>query len=109
MKIGDLSTDAVAHRQEGAYGCLQKRLISNELFDPAAEDITAGFADDETEVLQEPTDLVLEIAPDLDQQGPTVQRRPELLTRKLLDLDLLVPAALHDPRQAHGIAIGRSC
>ncbi len=38
MKIGDLSTDALAHRQEGAYGLLQKGLLSNELFHSAIDD-----------------------------------------------------------------------
>ena len=52
MKIRDLSTDALAHRKERVYGLLQKGLIRNEFFHPAAEDITAGLADAQAEVLQ---------------------------------------------------------
>ncbi len=103
MKIGDLSTDALAHRQEGAYGLLQKGLLSNELFHSAAEDVALRLADAQAQVLQEATDLVLEIALDFDQLGPAVQDRPDLMTREPLDLDLLVPTALHDPRDPGGI------
>ncbi len=52
MKIGDLSTDALAHRQEGAYRLLQKGLIGNQLFHPMADDSTAGLADAQAQVLR---------------------------------------------------------
>ena len=103
MKIGDLSTDALAHCQEGAYGLSQKGRLGNELFHPVAEDVATRFADAQAQVLQQATDLVLEIALDLDQLGPTVQDRPDLMTREPLDLNFLVPTALHDPGQADGI------
>ncbi len=45
-----------------------------QLFDPATEGIAAHFADDQTEVLQQATDLVLEITLDLDQLGPATRR-----------------------------------
>ncbi len=80
MKIGDLSTDAFTYRQQRAHGFLQKRLISNELIHPAAEDIAAALADAQAQVLQQAADLVLEVALDLHQQGPTVQRRSDLMT-----------------------------
>ena len=49
---GDLSTDALAHRQERAYGLLQTGLINNEFFRPAAEDMTAGLADAQAQIFQ---------------------------------------------------------
>ncbi len=67
------------------------------------EDVAARLADDEAEVLEQATDLVLEIALDLDQQGPAVQDSSDLMARDALDLDLLVPTTLHDPSQARGI------
>ncbi len=84
-------------------------MAAKQLLDPAAEDSAARLADDQTEVFEQATDPVLEIALDLDQLGAAAQDRPDLMTRHALDLDLLVPTALHDPGQARGIAIGRSC
>ena len=53
FETGDLSPHHLAHRQKGSNGLLQQELLTNELFDPAAEDVAAGFADDQTEVLQQ--------------------------------------------------------
>ncbi len=78
-------------------------MSAQQLLDPAGEDSAARLADDQAEVLEQAADLVLEIALDLDQLSPAVQDRPELMTRHTLDLDLLVPTALHDPGQARGI------
>jgi hypothetical protein len=78
-------------------------MLVNQLFGPAAKDITTRFANDKTVVLQQATDLVLKIALDLDQLGPAIQYSPDLMTRQALDLDFLVPTALHDPGQSHGI------
>jgi hypothetical protein len=103
VKIGDPSTDALAHRQEGAYGLLQKGLIGDELFHAAAEDITASLADTKAQVLQQTADFILEIALDLHQLGAAVQDSSDLMAGHALDLDLLIPAALHDPGQPDGI------
>ncbi len=94
---GDLSAHDLAHGKEGANRLLQQGMLGDQLFGPVAEDVAAHFADDQTEVLQQATDLVLEIAFDLDQLGAAVQERPDLMTRYALDPDLLVPTALHDP------------
>ncbi len=103
MESGDLSADLLADLEQGSNGLRQKTLPANQLFGPATEDIAARLADDETVVLEQATDLVLEITLDLDQLSPAVQDRPDLMTREPLDLDFLVPTALHDPGQAHGI------
>ena len=94
MNIGNLSTDALAHRQERAYGLLQKGLVNNELFHPAAEDVTAGFADAQAQVLQQAADFVLEIALDLDQLSAAVENRSDLMTGHALDLDLFIHSVI---------------
>ncbi len=103
MESGDLSADLLADRHKGSNGLPQKTMPAEQLLDPAAEDSAARLADDQTEVLEQATDLVLEITLDLDQLGPAAQDRPDLVTREALDLDFLVPTTLHDPGQAHGI------
>src|SRR5262245_66614312 len=67
------------------------------------ECLTSRHADQQTEVLQEPTDLVLEIALHLDQEGATLQKRTHRMTIQTPDANLLVPTALHDPRNTKGI------
>jgi hypothetical protein len=47
-------------------------MSSNQLFCPTMEDPAARFANDQAEVLEQATDLVLEIALDLDQLSPAV-------------------------------------
>ncbi len=56
---------------------------SDKLFDPVAEDVATGLANAQAEVLQQATNLVLEIALDLDQLGAGVQDRPDLMTRHM--------------------------
>jgi hypothetical protein len=81
----------------------QKTVRAKQLFGPAVEEMAARFANDKTVVLEQATDLVLKITLDLDQLGPAVQDRPDLMTHHALDLDLLVPTTLHDPGQTHGV------
>ena len=103
MQRGDLAPDFFADIQKGANGVAQETMPAKQVFDPAREYAALRLADDETEVLQQAPDLVLEIALDLHQLGPAVQHRPNLMTRHALDPNLPVPTGLHDPRQADGV------
>src|SRR5437660_7452492 len=67
------------------------------------KDIELGTADHETDVLEQATDLVLEITLDLDQQGPARQQRPNRMAIEVLDAHLLEPAGLHDAGDAGSI------
>ena len=74
-----------------------------QFFGPSTKDIAARFANDKTVVLEQTTDLVFEIALNLNQLGATVENCADRMTRQALDLNLLVSTALHDPRQAHRV------
>ena len=68
-----------------------------------AKTLKLGGADDETEVLKQATDLVLEITLDLDQQRPARQQPLDRMAVEILDAHLLEPAGLHDASYAGGI------
>src|SRR6516162_6490121 len=84
--------------------CLEQRpdhgnqlgAILDQFLGPHGKDIEFGTADHETDVLEQATDLVLEIALDLDQQRPARQQRPNRVAIEVLDAHLLKPAGLHD-------------
>src|SRR5262245_773570 len=58
---------------------------------------------DEPEVLQKPADLVLEIPLDLNEQRSADEKSLDSVTVESFDAHLLVPATLHDTRDAHSI------
>ena len=62
-----------------------------------------GTADDETEVLEEAADLVLEVTLDLDQQRPAHQKRLDQVAVDILNAHLLEPAGLHNAGDAGSI------
>src|SRR5436190_633167 len=84
--------------------CLEQRpnhshqlgTILDQFLGSHGKDIELGTADHETDVLEQATDLVLEITLDLDQQGPARQQRPNRMAIEVLDAHLLEPAGLHD-------------
>src|SRR5258705_3461842 len=88
--------------------CLEQRpdhgnqlgAILDQFLRPHRKDIELGTADHETDVLEQATDLVLEIALDLDQQRPARQQRPNRVAIEALDAHLLKPAGLHDAGDA---------
>src|SRR2546423_14012684 len=88
--------------------CLEQRpdhgnqlgAILDQFLRPHRKDIELGAADHETDVLEQATDLVLEIALDLDQQRPARQQRPNRVAIEALDAHLLNPASLHDAGDA---------
>src|SRR5256885_12256207 len=88
--------------------CLEQRpdhgnqlgAILDQFLGPHRKDIELGTADHETDVLEQATDLVLEIALDLDQQRPARQQRPNRVAIEALDAHLLKPAGLHDAGDA---------
>jgi hypothetical protein len=67
------------------------------------ERLTSRRADDQTEVLQQAMDLILEIALHLDQEGTALQKSTRCMTIESFDANLLVLTALHDPCNAEGI------
>jgi len=71
--------------RKGSDGLPQKTIPAKQLFDPATEDVISRFADDQNQVLEQTTDLVLKITLDLDQLVPAVQHRPDLVTRHALE------------------------
>ena len=81
LGAGDRYADLRADLQKGSNRLPQKTLPATQLFGPAPEDIAARLADDETVVLGQATDLVLEITLGLDQLGPAVQDGADLMTR----------------------------
>src|SRR5215471_7225018 len=78
----------------------QLRTIRDQFLGSHGKDIEFGTADHETDVLEQATDLVLEIALDLDQQRPARQQRPNRVAIEVLDAHLLKPAGLHDAGNA---------
>ena len=55
------------------------------------------------EILEEPTDLVLYIALDFDDQSSADKKGFDRVTVEIFDPDLLVPSTLHDACYARGI------
>ncbi len=66
IEAGALSAHDLAHAKEGTYRLLQQAMLTNEFLGPAAEEVATGFANDQAMVLEQATDLVLEIALDLN-------------------------------------------
>src|SRR6476659_5118922 len=55
-----------------------------------------GTADHQAEVFEKAANMVLEIAPDLDQQRPAGQQCSDRVAVDILDVHLLEPTRLHD-------------
>ena len=74
VEIFDLLLNGLACLEQRPDRSHQLGTIFDQPLGAHGEDIELGAADDETEVLKQATDLVLEIALDLDQQRPARQR-----------------------------------
>jgi Major Facilitator Superfamily len=96
VEIFDLLLNCLARFEQRPDCSHQFGTIFDQPLGPHGEDIELGAADDETEVLKQTTDLVLEITLDLDQQRPARQQRPDRVAVEILNADLLEPARLHD-------------
>ena len=66
IEIADLLLDGLACREQRSDRSDQFGTILNQLLGSRGEDVELGTPDDETEVLEQATDLVLEITLDLD-------------------------------------------
>lgn len=53
--------------------------------------------------LEEPADLILNIPLDLDKQSSADKQGFDRMTVEIFDADFLVPSALHDACDAHGV------
>ena len=73
VKLADLLLDGSARFEQRSDRSYQLRAPLDQLLGSHGEDIELGTADDETEVLEKATDMVLKIALDLDQQRPAGQ------------------------------------
>ena len=69
----------------------------------AAKHVHLCSANNKPEVLEKPTDLVLKISLDLDEQGSADEKGLDRVAVEVFDAHLLVPSALHDPGDAHGV------
>src|ERR1700680_1398836 len=95
VEIADLLLDGLARDKQWADRGNQLGTVLDQFLGSHGKDIELGTADDETEVLEKATDLVLEIALDLHQQRPAGQERPDRVAVEVLDAHLLEPAGLH--------------
>ena len=100
VEIVDLLFDSMARLEQRPDRGDQLGTTLNQLLGSHGEDIELGAADDETEVLEQAADLVLEITLDLDQQRTARQQRPDRVAVEILDAHLLKPAGLHDAGDA---------
>src|SRR5271155_6114575 len=73
VEIADLLLDGLARLKQRPDRSDQLGTILDQLLSSHSKDIELCTADDETEVLEKATDLVLQIALDLDQQHPAPQ------------------------------------
>jgi hypothetical protein len=60
-------------------------------------------ADHEPKVLEEPTDLVLEISLNLDEQSSADEKSLDIVTVEVFNAHPLVPSALHNTRDADSV------
>ena len=75
-----------------AYRSRELGTIFGQLRGAHGKYIHLGSADDEPEVLEEATDLVLKISLDLDEQRSADQKGLDRVTVEIFDAYLLVPA-----------------
>src|SRR5258706_4815083 len=106
-QLQNLTVEIVSLLLDGLT-CLEQRpdhgnqlgAILDQVLGPHRKDIELGTADHETDVLEQATDLVLDITLDLDQQRSARQQRPNRVAIEVLDAHLLKPAGLHDAGNA---------
>src|SRR5262249_15820680 len=106
-QLQNLTIEIVSLLLDG-LACLEQRpdhgnqlgAILDQFLGPHRKDVELGSADYQTDVLEQATDLVLNIALDLDQQRPARQQRPNRVAIEVLDAHLLKPAGLHDAGNA---------
>src|SRR6185503_10736195 len=96
IELTDLLLDGVARFEQRPDCSHQIGTIFDQLLGSYGKDIERGPADDKTEVLEKPADMVLKIALDLDQQRPARQQRSNRMAVDILDVHLFEPTGLHD-------------
>src|SRR6476659_709506 len=100
VEIVDLLLDGLARLKQRPHCSNQLGTILDQLCGSHSKDIELATADGQTEALEKATDLVLEIALDLDQQRPARQQCLDRVAVEVLDAHLLEPAGLHDASNA---------
>ena len=78
--LGFLEANAFGQPQAPVFQ--RATMPRDQLFHPASEDIALRLANDQAEVLEQATDLVAQIALDIDQQGAAVKHRAYAVTRQ---------------------------
>jgi hypothetical protein len=96
IEIGDLTRERLSCLEERLKGGGKRRLPVNQLVGPYRERVQLGPPYDKPKVLEQPSDLVLEIPFQLDKQSAAARKSPDGMAIEILDADLLVPSALHD-------------
>ena len=109
IKLTDMLLDGVARFEQRPDCSHQIGTTLDQLLGSCGEDIERGAADDQTEVLEKATDMVLKIALDLDQQRPARQQRSDRMAVDILDVHLFEPTGLHDAGDPDGIVAVVSC
>jgi hypothetical protein len=74
-----------------------------QLGGPRRERVQLAPPNNKPEVLEQSSDLVLEIPFQLDEQGTAAEKGSDGMAIEIFDANLLVPTALHDARDADGI------
>src|SRR6516162_2268630 len=103
VEVRDLPLDRLA--------CLQQRLDSGGKFRPILDQFCSAHGkhihlcppNDKPEVLEESTDLVLQIPLNFDEQSSADEKSFARVTVETFDADLLVPSTLHDACDTDGI------
>src|SRR5262245_20534025 len=100
IEIVGLLLDGLTCLEQRSDNSDQFGTILDQFLGSHGKDIELGTADHEADVLEEATDLVLEVSLDLHQQRPARQQRFDGMIIEVLDADLLKPAGLHDAGDA---------
>jgi hypothetical protein len=103
VEVGNLLLDSLT--------CLEQRLDHSAKFWPIVDQLRRTYckhvhlcpSDDEPEVLEKSADLVFEIPFGLDEQRPADEKSLDSVTVEIFDAHLLVPATLHDTRDADSV------
>jgi transposase len=94
-----------------SLACLKQRLYRGRKFwsrfgqlrGAHGKHVHLRSADNQPKILEETADLVLNIPLDLDEQSSANKNGFDRVTVEIFDANLLVPATLHDPGDAHSI------
>jgi hypothetical protein len=107
VEILNLSLDSFARLHQRLDHGSKLMAILRQFRNAYGEYIHLRTADHQPKVLEEPTDLILEISLNLDEQSSADEKSLDSVTVEVFNAHLLVPSALHNARDADSVvAIG---